>query len=216
MSDSSYLHTSETPDAIAKRLMQKAHNRDGLPEIALGVLFLFFAGLEGLQVVFLPGSPAYRASSWGLMLLCLTQPLALPWTITQVRRRFLIDKVGYVALKPVNRKLSATIIGLAFVIGAAAAFAVSRGIEISSPSGWILATTGIFGGAIAAFGGRSPRFAIGGVSMAAAGILLAFSGVSLNMGLTILFGFTGLLSFVSGSIVFLILLRQPTATGEIG
>lgn len=35
---------AETPDAIANRIIQKAHNRDGLPEIAVGFFFFLSRG----------------------------------------------------------------------------------------------------------------------------------------------------------------------------
>jgi hypothetical protein len=166
----------------------------------------------GLQVVFQPGSPAYKVAVWGFVLLCTTLPLASQWTIKKVRRRFLTGKVGYVEMKPVNRKLLGATLGIACLVGAAAAFAASRNLFPSAS--WMLAGTGIFGGALAGLTGRLPRFIIGGVMVAATGILVALSGVSLEMGLTILFVFAGLLSLLSGCIVFSILLRQSTEKGE--
>jgi hypothetical protein len=211
MTDSASRLFNETPDAIAKRLMQKAYNRDGLPEIAVGVFFLIIAGLMGLQVAFQPGSPVYKASVWGFVL-CVILILGLQWAIKKVRRRFLTGKVGYVELKPANRELLGVTLGIACLVGAAAAFAASRNLFPSAS--WMLAGTGIFGGAIAAFAGRLPRFIIGGVMVAATGILVALSGVSLEMGLAILFVFAGLLSLLSGCVVFSILLRQSTEAGE--
>jgi hypothetical protein len=61
---------------------------------------------------------------------------------------------------------------------------------------------------------RLLRYAIGGVIMAVMGILLAFNRVSLPVGLTTLYGFAGLLALLSGCVVFLLFLRQPTGTGE--
>ena len=214
MSDSSFQLNNETPDAMAKRLLQKAHNRDGLPEIVVGVFFLAVSALIALQVVYPQGSTVYKASTLGFVLLCIAVPLSLQWVIKKLRERFLTTKVGYVKLKPVSKKLRGATFGLAFVVAVAAVFAVRRGIEIFPPDSLLLAGTGIFGGAIAAFAGRLPRFVIGGVLLAATGILLAFSGVSLNMGLSILFGFEGILSLVSGCVVFSILMRKPTELGE--
>src|SRR5271165_3902094 len=94
------------PDEIASRLMQKAQNRDGLPEIAAGLILLTFAGLFGLQVVFPPGSPVYKASNSGvfaLMFLMLIPIYGSQWAIRKLRARFLIGKVGYVKMKALNR-----------------------------------------------------------------------------------------------------------------
>jgi hypothetical protein len=191
-SSSSLLH-QEDPNAIAKRLMQKAYNRDGLSEIAAGVFFLTIAGMTGLQVVFKAGSPAYKAAVWGWMLSCATLPLVSQWVIKKIRRRFLIEKVGYVELKPVSRKR----------------FAAYLGRNPFPPTAWVLAGTGIGGGVIGALAGRIPRFFIGGGITAATGIALAFSRVSLAAGFTILYGVIGLLSLVSGCVVLLLFLRQP-------
>jgi len=43
MNDTSSRLLEETPEQIAGRLMQKAHNQDGLPEIATGLILLTFA-----------------------------------------------------------------------------------------------------------------------------------------------------------------------------
>lgn len=49
--------------------------------------------------------------------------------------------------------------------------------------------------------------------MAAMGISLAFSRVSLDTGFAILFGFQGALSLVSGVVVLLTFMGQPIETG---
>jgi hypothetical protein len=214
----------ENPDAIANRLMQKAHNRDGLPEIASGLTFLTAAALMWLQVVFHPGSFGFEASSWSFILLGPVVGFGSPWAIKKVRRRFLIERVGYVELKPVNRERTAVVIAIAFVVAAVTAVAVMFAVEAAPPhapyrgsflsSSWMLAGTGILGGVLAASSGRSLRYYSVGVLLAAIGIFLAFSRVSLQMGLTILFGSIGLLSLISGSIVLLLFLRQPTEPAQ--
>jgi hypothetical protein len=220
MTHSSSLLHQEDPNAIAKRLMQKAHTRDGLPEIAVGITFLVLAGLCWLQEIFKHGTNGYQAASLGMVLLFPALAFGTQWAIKHVRRRFLIKKVGYVEAKPVNRKQR----GIVFVIAAAVAAAVTiatyifiRGSHSStafSATGWLLAGTGIIGGAGAAFLGRLPRYVVGGVIMAATGIYLAFSGVSLNAGFAILYGLIGLLSLISGCVVLLLLVRQPAQEGE--
>jgi hypothetical protein len=78
----------------------------------------------------------------------------------------------------------------------------------------MLAEFGIIGGALMVFRGHLPRYLIGGVIIAAVGILLAFSRVSFNVGFMILGGIAGLLPVVSGSVVFFLFLRQPAGTDE--
>ncbi len=101
---------------------------------------------------------------------------------------------------------------LGALVAVASFAAVTR---LSQLDRWLLAGTGILGGALALFCGRLPRFVIGGVSMAAAGVLVAFSGLPLEAGLGILFRFFGLIALASGGIVFLRFVRQTIETGVL-
>ena len=146
------------------------------------------------------------------MLLIPALILGSQWAIKVVRRKFLIEKVGYVKYTPVNRKRFWTVFGIAFLVAFAMAFTIAAGSI--PPRSWLLAITGIGGGILAIQAGRSPRFVVGGILMAAAGTLLSLTGVSLEEGFTILFGAMGLLSLVSGSVVLLLFLRKPAEAGE--
>jgi hypothetical protein len=212
MNDSSPRFLDESPDAIADRLMQKAHNQDGLPEIAIGLTFLVVAGLQWLQVAYQPGSPEYKLAWWGYMLLIPAVILGSQWAIKMVRRKYLIERVGYVEYKPVNRKRFWAVIGIAFVVACAMAFAIAA--RRLPPRSWLLAITGIGGGVLAIQSGRLPRFVVGGVLMAATGLFLVLIRVSLEVGFMILFGAMGLLSLVSGCVVFLLFMRRPVEAGE--
>ncbi len=218
---------NESPDAIANRLMTKAEYRDGLQEIAIGIMILSLAGLMLTPEVF--KFFTYKAFNWGGLLLF---PIGLgsQWVIRRVRKRYLIEKVGYVKLKPVNRKLLgvrlAVILGCSFVIAALVAFLTFKAVIASHrggvathwslfpPISWVILGMGIFGGAIMVFRVRLLHYVIGGVIMVALSIVLAFSGASLNVGLTILYGFAGLLPLVSGCVVFFLFIRkQDEASG---
>src|ERR1035438_6362765 len=135
-------HTSshlleETPNAIACRLMQKAHNQDGLPEIAIGLILLTTAALQWLQVAFPYGSPEYKVAPLGLGILVPALILGSQWAIKTVRRKFLIERVGYVEYKPVNRKRFWTVFGIAFLVAFAMAFAIAA--KSLPPASWLLA-----------------------------------------------------------------------------
>jgi hypothetical protein len=202
------------PDAAARRLMRIAHNRDGLPEIAIGTILLSAAFFIWLQVAWPRGSFLYRSSWWGMMLLVVPMIAGAPSAIKWLRRRFLIEKVGYVELKRVPRRLRLLMIvtSIAFAAAAAMAWAVyRRGLP---PSGWMVAGTGILWGLLAVFAGRLPRYVIGGVLMAALGICLGLSGVSFEKGSLILYGSMGLLSLVSGCVVLLHFLRLPNEEAD--
>ncbi len=200
------------PDVAARRLMRIAHNRDGLPEISIGAILLTTAVLIWWQVAYPRGSFAYRASWWGMTVLMIPMIGGSPWAIKWLRRRFLIEKVGFVELKPVPKKLLIIVTCIAFVVAAAMACAVY--LRILPPSGWMIAGTGITWGLLAAYAGRLPRYVVGGVLMAAVGICLGFSGVSFEMGSLILYGSMGMLSLVSGCVVLLHFLRMPNEKAD--
>ena len=206
--ESSFLQeVGADPDASARRLMRRAHNRDGLPEISIGAILLTTAVLIWLQVAYPRGSFAYRASWWGMMVLILPMIGGSQWAIKWVRRRFLIEKVGFVELKPVPRKLLIIATCVAFVVAAAMACGLYlRGLP---PSGWMIAGTGTTWGLLAAYAGRLPRYVVGGFLMAAMAICLGFIRVSFEVGSLILYGSMGMLSLVSGCVVLLHFVRMP-------
>lgn len=212
MNDTSSRLLQQSPNAIASRLMQKAHNQDGLPEIAIGLTFLATAGLQWLQFASPYGSFAHRQGALAFGILVPALILSSQWAIKAIRRKFLIERVGYVEFKPVNRKRFWTVFGVAFLVAAAVALAMAA--KSTPPRNWLVAITGIGGGILAIQAGRLPRFVIGGVLMAATGVVLGLSRVSLEVGFTILFGSMGLLSLVSGCAVFLLFLRKPVGAGE--
>ena len=200
---------------MAKRLIQRAHNRDGLPEIAMGLTFLIVGALSYAQALLPRESTGFLAAVLVLALvtpvLCIGAPQALKW----VRRRYLIERVGYVESKPIGGKRMGMGIGLALVVAVAMAVALFGAVTRSAqPDRWVLAGTGLFGGALAVLCGQLPRFVVGGVLMAVTGAAIAFSGVSLPIGFAMLFGLLGLLALVSGSVVFFRFMRQPAEPGE--
>ena len=211
MRNSSSLAGSADPNAIARRLMQRAHNRDGLPEIAVGLYFLLASALIYAQVVLPRQSIGFIAAVLTFSLLFPVVCIGSPWTLKWVRRRYLIERVGYVEYEPIGRRQIGFGIMLAVLVVLALFGVVPR---LSQPDRWLLVGTGLFGGALMAWCGRLPRFVIGGVVMAATGVFVAFAGVSLQIGFTMLFGFQGLVTLVSGCVVFLRFIRQPIETGE--
>jgi len=196
---------------MARRLIQRAHNRDGLPEIVLGVSFLLVAGLTYAQVMLPRESMGFKAAVVAFASLFPILCFASPWVLRWVRTRYLIGRSGYVVPKPISRKQIG--IGLALaVLMTVTLFGIAP--QLSQPNRWILAGTGLFGGGLAAFCGRLPRFVIGGLLMAAMGITVGLSGVSLETGFAILFGFQGILALTSGGVIFLRFIRGPIDPGE--
>jgi hypothetical protein len=206
MKPSFFQEVETDPDAAARRLMRISHNRDGLPEISIGTILLTTAFVIWLQVAFPRGSFVYRASQWGMMVLVIPMIGGSPWAIKWVRRKWLIERVGFVEMKPVPRKLLFIVTCIAFVVAAAMAYAVY--LRALPPGGWMVAGTGLTWGLLAVYAGRLPRYVIGGVLMAVLGICLGFSRVSFEMGSLILYGSMGMLSLVSGCVVLLHFVRM--------
>jgi len=206
MNNASSCLPSGDPDAIARRLIQRAHNQDGLPEIFAGLSFLIIGSFSCAQALVAPRSIPFKAASIALSVLipvlCIGSPLALKW----LRRRYLIHRFGYVASQPHGRKQIRMRITVAVVVAIALIGLVTL---LSRPDHWLLAGTGLFGGVLAAMAGQRARFVIGGAIMAATGIILAFYQVPLQAGFAILFGFPGVLALLSGAVVFTRFIRQP-------
>ena len=202
----------ENPDLTARRLLLKGHNRDGFPEIAIGLCFLITAFSMWLQVAFQPGSLPYREAALILGVLVPAVGLGSMWAIKKVRRHFLIEQEGYVKLKPPNRKRLVIVGAFSFLIAVAMVVGIYK--RALPPASWILAGTGIGGGVLAARAGRLPRYVVGGAIMAATGILVALSRVSLEKGYMILYGSMGILSLLSGCVVLLLFLRRTPEAGE--
>lgn len=204
----------KSPDVIAHRLMRKAGNPDGLPEIAAGVILLTFAGLWGLQAMFPPGSTVSRTSDRALfvfMVLLVVPTYGSMWVIKKIRMRLLIGRVGYVKFKPMNRRQLGRVMGIAavaFVLASVLAYGVGSRSAIPL-LGWMLAVNGISCGFLAIVGGQRMRYYVGGGLMGVLGIALTLLRISQNEGMAILFGFMGLYCLVSGSIGLAMLLRMP-------
>ncbi len=204
------MHSATDPSCIAQRLMQQTHTRDGLPEIAVGVTFLAMAGLNYALAILPHRSTAFVLAVVALALFMPAWIFAMPWALRQVRRRYLIEREGYVEPAPAGRKPIAIGITVAVVVAVAIAI-MTRGV--AQPDRWLLAGTGVFGGVLAFVSGRLLRFGIIGALMSATGLCLAGFDVPLTLGFAILFGVAGLLSLISGSVVFARFLRQPIETG---
>lgn len=179
----------------------------------MGLTFLSIGALIYVQAPLPHDSTGFKVVVLGLSLLmailCISSPRAVKW----VRRRYLIERVGYVESKPICRKQIGIGITLAMLV---AVFLFGVITQFARPEQWVLAGTGLFGGALAALGGQLPRFVIGGALVATTGIAIALAGVSLQIGFAVLFGFQGLLALISGAVVFLRFMWQPAEPGEIG
>lgn len=211
MADSASFPHATDPDALGYRLLQKAHVRDGLPEIYMGIFFLLGASLTYAVRVLPKESPSFRLAVLASAFLLPAVLLSGKWVLKWLRRHFLIEQWGFVEYRLINGRRIA--LGIAF---AAVFTLVLFGVvpRLSQPEAWRLAAAGLFGGAVLAWGGRLPRFVIQGALWALGGVLLALSGVPEDLGFTMLFGSYGLVALISGSLVLRRFLRQPVARPE--
>src|SRR5579863_4813088 len=85
----------EDPDRLAGRLIQRAWNRDGLPEIAIGLILLFTSAVFAAQHLLEREWPVFRVLPVFIVLIC---PLTymLPHAVKWARNRYLIERTGYV------------------------------------------------------------------------------------------------------------------------
>ncbi len=199
------------PDTLGDRLLQKAHVRDGLPEIYVGAFFLLASSLTYAVRVLPKGSLGFRVAVLAFAFLIPVAGFSGKWVMKWVRRRFLVEQWGFVEYRLINRRRIAQGIAFATVFTLVLFGLVPR---LSHPEAWRLAGGGLFGGAILAWGGRLPRFVIQGMLFAVGGVALALSGVSEDLGYTIVFGCYGLIALVSGCIVLRRFLRQPVKPVE--
>jgi len=212
MNETSSRLLEESPDAIARRLLQKAHTQDGLPEMCVGLLFLLAAPLNWMSSQLDGSSMAFKDAYVGVYVLWLLLAVSIPWLIQWMRRRFLVEHEGYVALKSNKRTLIRILLVGAVVcifLGFAALWLKLPGLDR-----WILAALGLFVCAVWSLIGQTLRFRIVGALNAATGILLALNGLSIEISLGIFYGVSGLASLLSGLVVFIRFLHLPIEAGE--
>ena len=194
------------PALLGGRLMQRANNREGLPEIVSGLFMLLISGLVYAGATATLG---LRTILIALALLTLTSSLAGRPLLNWIRRRYLIERSGYVQFKPMERRYLALCVLI--VVGVVLTFLAVR---LLLPARCLLALGGLVWGSIQALLGRTiglPRFTYVGAIIAVAGAVLSFSAVPLLLGFSILFGVYAVASLISGGAAFVRFLRQQPA-----
>jgi hypothetical protein len=182
------------PDVLAKQLLQRAHNRDGLPEILIGLLFLAVSGFQYAWIVLPHRSLVFKASvivfALGFPAVCL---LGHGW-VQRFRQRYLVEREGYVeslpSRNPYLKYWLMALVGLCAVL--------AQVLMRPMPEYWVTGFTGVAGGALAAFAGRAPRFYFAGLVMFATGLGVAFAKLPMENGFLILFGVMGVLELIMG------------------
>ena len=197
------------PDALAHRMVQCAHNRDGLPELVAGVIFVIASGMCWPEVLF--GGRPHQL--WGLVFTALVLFMCgiAKWLIKSIRQRYLLPWVGYVQLRRRHYPKSTKVVAFAQVLVAVAAFgALMRYLQSRDLKLLLLPINGIFIGTFQFIVGRLPRFWITGTLAICAGIALAFTNWSFELCLALFYLFIGIVELSAGGITLARLLRQRT------
>lgn len=189
-----------------QRLIQRTHLNDGLPELLIG-FELFFLGTAYWMKSSLPDTWPMRIVDCVLALafvaLCLGSASVIKW----VRIRLLMERTGFVQMKRDRNKLRRFFLAFAAcAVAIAIVGSVTHGLRRDH---WILVVLGILFGTAQIFLAWMPRFFVNGILTLATGIVLGLSAVSIEFGLALFFSFVGLLSMISGLIVFARFLHKP-------
>jgi hypothetical protein len=207
----------EDPDRLAGRLIQKAHTRDGVPEIAVGLFFLLLAVLMQAQHLLEKEWQVFRAIPL-VMVPIIFGAYLVRWAIKWIRVRYLVDRAGFVEFKPVSRKKRMQVALMGGIVAAVAVAAVGAAIQahihISSLSQWVLIGNGVFLGVLLPVAGRALRFVFMGALIAVTGILLGINNVGFEPGGPIFYGVAGAILAISGTGVLVRYLRQVSEAGD--
>jgi hypothetical protein len=218
------LHRSSStaaPDSLARRLMQDAHLRDGLPEIVVGVILLLAAAQSYTMAMLLSGGllvlKRILILFWTFLVIALTfSSCSIPgapgtgWLLRWLRRRYLISRSGYVKPRQRWNKRQLALFGGIGLLVAATLLLAWREVAPPLLDRGLFIAIGVFVGGIEALVGRSPRFVVMGLLTLVCGILVAFSRLPLELRFAVLYAFTGVMALISGTVVLVQFLRANT------
>ncbi|MGB8031906.1 MAG: hypothetical protein WCF30_19815 [Terracidiphilus sp.] len=217
----SLIHPSSStaaPDTLARRIMQDAHLRDGLPEIVVGGILLLAAAQSYTMATLLHGGPLVLKRIlilvWTFLVIALTfSTCSIPgapgtgWLLRWLRRRYLISRYGYVKPRLEWNKRQLALYGGIGLLVVAALLIARREVAPPLLDRGLFIAIGVFVGGIEALVGRSLRFRAMGLLTIACGTLVAFLQLSLELRFAALYAFTGAMALVSGVIVLAHFLR---------
>ena len=196
------------PDTLARRMIQCAHNRDGLPEMVVGVSFLIASAINATTLAIHGYAAAVLIFVFAILITILgfTANRIVEWT----RRRFLLQWVGYVQVRSRGKKPVVVALIAAAFIGTIAVVAL-RHLE---PSAQLLVLVcGVFVGVLQIVTGRLIRFWISGGLILCAALLIAKANWSVELSLAAFFVWAGAVNLIAGGITFFRLLQKRADLG---
>ena len=198
--------------------MQRAYNRDGLPELAIGITMLVFASLVYGTAVLPKRSPAFIAAVLGFALGCPLSGLLTPRLVRWVRGRYLTDRFGYVRHAR-NKRNERRVLWFGILVAIVGPCALFLGDHLLKGDRWVLLLAGFAGAAIQILiGWRSgvARFVVAGLFWALLGAVLSLTNFPLEIAWSVWFAAYGLVELVIGSIVLRGFLVETQASGDSG
>lgn len=203
-------------EKIEKRTVQSFYD-DGLPEIALGLIFLLLGGYFFAQAVAPEGSALGSALSVLFFLIIVSAGFLVSRILRFLKRRITYPRTGYVAFKkkePSSKRRAATMI-VGGIIGAAIAalYGISPSFKTLFPAvnGLLLAV------AVLLFAGKVGlvRFYILSAASAVIGFAVTASGIGDIKGISLYYGLFGAALILSGLVALVAYLRKsPRADRE--
>ena len=165
----SLIHPSSStaaPDTLARRIMQDAHLRDGLPEIVVGGILLLAAAQSYTMATLLHGGPLVLKRIlilvWTFLVIALTfSTCSIPgapgtgWLLRWLRRRYLISRYGYVKPRLEWNKRQLALYGGIGLLVVAALLIARREVAPPLLDRGLFIAIGVFVGGIEALVGRS-------------------------------------------------------------
>lgn len=217
----SLLHRSSSiaaPDALARRMMQDAHLRDGLPEMVVGGILLLAAAQSYTMAMLLHGGlllpKRILVLVWSFLVIAVTfSTCSIPgvpgagWLLRWLRRRYLISKSGYMKPRSEWNKRQLTLLGGIGLLAASTLLLAIREVAPSLLNRSLFIAMGVFVGGIEALVGRSRRFQLMGTLTVACGITVAFLRLPLEIRFALFYAFTGAIALVSGAMALVHFLR---------
>jgi len=198
------------PTVVARQLMQQTHNRDGLPEIFAGVGLLIGSGMSWSDS--LRGSTAHSVVLASTVLTIVTYCLVSGPIVKWLRRRYLIQRVGYVQFRT-NKPAMLRAILLSVLVSVSGALIVWR-LRSVGPLKGLIVMLGFLIGGFEVYAGRFLRFWFTGAFAVLAALALAASSLSVSVSLAVFFDIVGVVEIIVGGFVLIRLLSQPIEAGE--
>ncbi len=188
--------------------------RDGISEIAFGVICLFLGLYFLILAVLPPGSLLASMLSIGMVFYILASGYITTKAVNAAKARLVYPRSGYVQLRPPPTRRRYLVALLAMLISGSVIALLSF---TSAPISWIPAISGFIFAVVLAFLGYQnnlPRFYGLSVLALVIGIAVAISNLEQNLDLALFYTGIGVAIILSGLLVLRNYLKSTPLSGE--